>query len=127
MEEELEYDVLEETAKIEWNRHTNRTKESEMYNFELSMMWEKLTGRRKGILKQVYFCTMEIEDDTPMDIFAGVNVRNRQLLKKQANKKVQSSAQNFAKAMVANPNFIKYLRSIVTSIAIENICVFHAR
>lgn len=97
MEEELEYDVLEETAKMEWNNHTNRTKESEMYNFELSMMWEKLTGRRKGILKQVYFCTMEIEDDTPMDIFAGVNVRNRQLLKKQANKKVKSSAQKLCK------------------------------
>lgn len=61
------------------------------------MMWEKLTGRRKGILKQVYFCTMEIEDDTPMDIFAGVNVRNRQLLKKQANKKVKSSAQKLCK------------------------------
>lgn len=97
MEEELEYDVLEETAKMEWNNHTNRTKESEMYNFELSMMWEKLTGRRKGVLKQVYFCTLEIEDDTPMDIFAGVNVRNRQLLKKQANKKVKSSAQKLCK------------------------------
>lgn len=40
---------------------------------------------------------MEIEDDTPMDIFAGVNVRNRQLLKKQANKKVKSSAQKLCK------------------------------
>jgi hypothetical protein len=65
MEEELEYDVLEDTANDEWNRHTNQTKESEMYNFELSMMWEKLTGRRKGVLKQVYFCMLEIEDDTP--------------------------------------------------------------
>jgi hypothetical protein len=64
-----------------------------MYNFELSMMWEKLTGRRKGVLKQVYFCTLEIEDDTPMDILAGVNVENRQLLKKQATKPVKSSAQ----------------------------------
>jgi hypothetical protein len=27
MEEELEYDVLEETAKIEWNNHTNWTKD----------------------------------------------------------------------------------------------------
>ena len=87
MEEELEYDVLEETAKMEWNNHTNRTKESEMYNFELSMMWEKLTGRRKGILKQVYFCTLEIEDDTPMDIFAGVNVENRLLLKNRQTRK----------------------------------------
>jgi hypothetical protein len=119
--------MLKKTAKIEWNNHTNRTKESEMYNFELSMMWEKLTGRRKGVLKQVYFCMLEIEDDTPMDIFAGVNVENRQFLKKQAKKKVKSSAQNLANAMVANPKFIKYLRSIVTSIAIENICVFHAR
>ena len=29
--------------------------------------------------------------------------------------------------MVANPKFIKYLRCIVTSLAIKNICVFHAR
>ena len=64
-----------------------------MYNFELSMMWEKLTCRRKGVLKQVYFCTLEIEDDTPMDILAGVNVENCQLLKKQATKRVKSSAQ----------------------------------
>jgi hypothetical protein len=93
MEEEIEYDVLVERAKIEWNNRTNRTKESEMYNFELSMMYEKLTGRRKGVLKQVFFCTLEIKDDTPMDIFAGVNVESRQLLKKQAKKKVKSSAQ----------------------------------
>jgi hypothetical protein len=32
-----------------------------------------------------------------MDIFAGVNVKNRQLLKKQANKKVKSSAQKLCK------------------------------
>jgi hypothetical protein len=87
MEEELEYDVLEETAKIEWNNCTNRTKESEMYNFELSM-WEKLTGRRNGVLKQVYFCTLDIEDDdNPMDIFAGVNVENRLLLKNRQRRK----------------------------------------
>jgi hypothetical protein len=97
MEQELEYDVLEETAKIEWNTCTNRTKESEMYDFKLSMMWEKLKDRRKGVPKQVYFCSLEIEDDTPMDIFAGVNVENRQLLKKQAKKKVKSSAQKICK------------------------------
>jgi hypothetical protein len=96
MEEELEYDVLEETAKIEWNNRTNWTKESEMHNFKLSMMWEKLTGRRNVVLKQVYFCTLDIEDDKPMDILAGVNVENRLLLKKQAKKKVKSSAQKIA-------------------------------
>jgi hypothetical protein len=92
-EEELEYTVLEETANDEWNRHTNRTKESEMYNFELSIMREKLTGRRKGVLKQVYFCTLNKEDETPMDILAGMNVENQQLLKKQTTKQVKSSAQ----------------------------------
>jgi hypothetical protein len=61
------------------------------------MMYEKLTGRRKGVLKQVFFCTLEIKDDTPMDIFAGVNVESRQLLKKQAKKKVKSSAQKLCK------------------------------
>jgi hypothetical protein len=122
MEEELEYAVLEETANDEWNRHTTET-----YNFELSMMWEKLTGRRRGVLKQVYFCMLNKEDETPMDILSGVNVENQQLLKKQATKQVKSSAQKISNTMVANPKYIEYLRSIVTRIAIKNICVFHAR
>jgi hypothetical protein len=51
-------------------------------------MWEKLTGRRNGVLKQVYFCTLDIEDDdNPMDIFAGVNVENRLLLKNRQRRK----------------------------------------
>ena len=93
MEEELEYDELMETAKSVWNDRTNRTKESEMYNFELSQMWEKLTGKKNGVLKQVYFCTLNEKDENPIDFFAVVNVEDRMHLKKQAKKKEKSSAE----------------------------------
>ena len=88
MEEHLEYDELEERAEEEWK--PDRTKESEMFHFEVSMMWEKLTGRRNGVIKEFP------QDETPLDSIIGVVVdsrRNRLLLKKQGNKEVKSSAQ----------------------------------
>lgn len=94
LEQEIDYDVLEERSKIAWERQrNNRTKDSEMYNFELSMIWEKLTGRRKGVLKEMYFCGLNIDDDNPKDFFAPVNVEDRLLGKKMAKKKMKSSAQ----------------------------------
>ena len=62
-----------------------------------------------------------------MDIFAGVNAENRQLLKKQAKKKVKSSAEKLCKHAGCESKVHQISQVYCYKHSEKNICVWNAR